>query len=497
MLLDSLADKALQLADTFLNASSPSLQLLTFFPTLTFTPDMDLKAEISKVAALATADLQENGATIVAAALDSLPPVPAVPAVPALQQQGASTSTAGPPTLEAGMVVTTGSADQGSNQAATPPGNVPQAGSAAGGEGPVVARADAALAVTTLDALEQHVITIHDGASSSSSTASAAAVAADVQPTALVGQPGAAGAAGSSSSAPAVSGVTPGAVMVRIERDSAIDLHQSHVGPEEKEEVPVVNQAEAEASSMTMCTVCLEDYEAGEKLRALLPCSHTFHMTCIDAWLGTHDTCPICRTNLVPDVFLPLQQHREALRQRQVAVPMATAAAATARDTVSDTQQGGPDSGQLQAAATGPRWLLNPVTSLGRLLRGVAQSPPPEATSPAPALGTPVVPVQGVQSEAPAGSPESAPMHGSIASAVGVNDHHLSAPAGAGPVPALFADAVPDGAVQSQQQALHRSSDLPCDTSRDRLGRQQPPEVQHLHYQAAAAPPATNIVGNI
>ena len=48
------------------------------------------------------------------------------------------------------------------------------------------------------------------------------------------------------------------------------------------------------------CSVCLGEYEAGELLRKLPPCGHEFHLKCIDAWLGQHSTCPICRAPLTP-----------------------------------------------------------------------------------------------------------------------------------------------------------------------------------------------------
>lgn len=46
--------------------------------------------------------------------------------------------------------------------------------------------------------------------------------------------------------------------------------------------------------------MCLGEYEAGELLRKLPPCGHEFHLKCIDAWLGQHSTCPICRAPLTP-----------------------------------------------------------------------------------------------------------------------------------------------------------------------------------------------------
>ncbi|OAY85298.1 E3 ubiquitin-protein ligase ATL31 [Ananas comosus] len=49
------------------------------------------------------------------------------------------------------------------------------------------------------------------------------------------------------------------------------------------------------------CAVCLSEFEDDETLRLLPTCSHAFHPDCIDAWLASHVTCPVCRCNLVPD----------------------------------------------------------------------------------------------------------------------------------------------------------------------------------------------------
>ncbi|KAM9245392.1 E3 ubiquitin-protein ligase RNF6 isoform 2-T2 [Leptosomus discolor] len=42
------------------------------------------------------------------------------------------------------------------------------------------------------------------------------------------------------------------------------------------------------------CTVCINEYVTGNKLRQL-PCMHEFHIHCIDRWLSENSTCPICR----------------------------------------------------------------------------------------------------------------------------------------------------------------------------------------------------------
>ncbi|XP_062204210.1 uncharacterized protein LOC133906353 [Phragmites australis] len=42
------------------------------------------------------------------------------------------------------------------------------------------------------------------------------------------------------------------------------------------------------------CAVCLQDFDAEDKLRAM-PCSHAFHQDCILGWLRVKRVCPLCR----------------------------------------------------------------------------------------------------------------------------------------------------------------------------------------------------------
>ncbi|XP_073223916.1 E3 ubiquitin-protein ligase ATL6-like [Cicer arietinum] len=48
------------------------------------------------------------------------------------------------------------------------------------------------------------------------------------------------------------------------------------------------------------CAVCLNEFEETETLRLIPKCDHVFHPECIDEWLSSHTTCPVCRANLVP-----------------------------------------------------------------------------------------------------------------------------------------------------------------------------------------------------
>ncbi|XP_038849319.1 RING finger protein 44-like isoform X2 [Salvelinus namaycush] len=49
-------------------------------------------------------------------------------------------------------------------------------------------------------------------------------------------------------------------------------------------------------SEQTLCVVCFSDFECRQLLR-VLPCNHEFHANCVDKWLKTNRTCPICRAN--------------------------------------------------------------------------------------------------------------------------------------------------------------------------------------------------------
>ncbi|XP_041012733.1 RING-H2 finger protein ATL47 [Juglans microcarpa x Juglans regia] len=46
------------------------------------------------------------------------------------------------------------------------------------------------------------------------------------------------------------------------------------------------------------CAVCLCEFSEQDKLRLLPMCSHAFHIDCIDTWLLSNSTCPLCRGNL-------------------------------------------------------------------------------------------------------------------------------------------------------------------------------------------------------
>ncbi|PKU72674.1 RING-H2 finger protein ATL40 [Dendrobium catenatum] len=48
----------------------------------------------------------------------------------------------------------------------------------------------------------------------------------------------------------------------------------------------------------SQCAVCLSAVEEGETMRMLPNCKHFFHVKCVDKWLHSHPTCPVCRADV-------------------------------------------------------------------------------------------------------------------------------------------------------------------------------------------------------
>lgn len=67
-----------------------------------------------------------------------------------------------------------------------------------------------------------------------------------------------------------------------------IPTHMYH----KRNKVDVVSDDEGEGGT---CAVCLGDFEEGDELKTMPECLHSFHVHCIDMWLRSHSSCPICR----------------------------------------------------------------------------------------------------------------------------------------------------------------------------------------------------------
>ncbi|GIL48151.1 hypothetical protein Vafri_4840 [Volvox africanus] len=58
------------------------------------------------------------------------------------------------------------------------------------------------------------------------------------------------------------------------------------------------SHSEPEASGGEVCSICLSEFEDGERVKHL-PCKHFYHVACIDQWLGRDITCPLCKDNVL------------------------------------------------------------------------------------------------------------------------------------------------------------------------------------------------------
>ncbi|KAK7316424.1 hypothetical protein VNO77_35449 [Canavalia gladiata] len=69
------------------------------------------------------------------------------------------------------------------------------------------------------------------------------------------------------------------------------------------------------------CAVCLCEFSEKDKLRLLPMCSHAFHIGCIDTWLLSNSTCPLCRGTLLTPGFSmenPMFDYDDDLREDKV-----------------------------------------------------------------------------------------------------------------------------------------------------------------------------------
>jgi len=51
------------------------------------------------------------------------------------------------------------------------------------------------------------------------------------------------------------------------------------------------------------CSICNQNILPNEILRKINTCNHYFHQNCIDTWLSSNSTCPICRINLLTNEY--------------------------------------------------------------------------------------------------------------------------------------------------------------------------------------------------
>ncbi|CBI24304.3 unnamed protein product, partial [Vitis vinifera] len=65
--------------------------------------------------------------------------------------------------------------------------------------------------------------------------------------------------------------------------------------------MPTIKITQRHLRSDSHCPVCKDKFELGSEARQM-PCDHIYHSDCIVPWLVQHNSCPVCRQELPPQV---------------------------------------------------------------------------------------------------------------------------------------------------------------------------------------------------
>lgn len=83
---------------------------------------------------------------------------------------------------------------------------------------------------------------------------------------------------------------------------------------------------EKEEPNANICSICLESNSNGDKSSERLECGHHFHKECIDPWLRSNNTCPLCRlkVEMIPNSSLQstAQSTVQSIRYRVGSTPI-------------------------------------------------------------------------------------------------------------------------------------------------------------------------------
>ncbi|KAF9915393.1 hypothetical protein BX616_006250 [Lobosporangium transversale] len=62
------------------------------------------------------------------------------------------------------------------------------------------------------------------------------------------------------------------------------------------------------------CAICLGNYVLDETIR-VLPCQHHFHLECVDQWLFTDKSCPLCKHDIDKPILNSFRRNSDLMTQ--------------------------------------------------------------------------------------------------------------------------------------------------------------------------------------
>ncbi|KAF3339871.1 E3 ubiquitin-protein ligase ATL41-like protein [Carex littledalei] len=120
-------------------------------------------------------------------------------------------------------------------------------------------------------------------------------------------------------------------------------------------------EADSSENSTVDCAVCLSLLEEGDVVRMLPDCRHVFHVACIDKWLASSASCPVCRSEVSPQ---PHVRSGSQSRSQSVVVEVSDAPAQDQSGTKEEAEAGTSVSTRF---STSLRRIVNSNRSLRRV----------------------------------------------------------------------------------------------------------------------------------
>ncbi|XP_039000271.1 NEP1-interacting protein-like 1 isoform X2 [Hibiscus syriacus] len=83
--------------------------------------------------------------------------------------------------------------------------------------------------------------------------------------------------------------------------DLALATRYHLLQPDSMENIPKLRITEENIwdslRSRIPCSICLEEFLQWEIVHRLPQCNHMFHVSCLQKWVKSHKSCPLCRRN--------------------------------------------------------------------------------------------------------------------------------------------------------------------------------------------------------